>query len=69
MLISRTQSKLDEQAKELQDKFKIETKVIQLDFTTQDTTVFDRVKQQVQDLDIGILGLLGLEITLIGESE
>jgi len=55
VLISRTQSKLDEQAKELNSKFKIETKVYAMDFSSQDLSMFDRVKEFIKDLDIGIL--------------
>jgi 17beta-estradiol 17-dehydrogenase / very-long-chain 3-oxoacyl-CoA reductase len=56
VLISRTQSKLDEQAKELRDKYKVETKVHALDFSTEDLSVFDKVKDLIKGMDIGILG-------------
>ena len=55
VLISRTQSKLDEQARELSGKFKIETKVYAMDFSSPDLSMFDRVKEFLEDLDVGIL--------------
>jgi len=55
ILISRTQSKLEEQEKELKEKYKIETKIHALDFSTQNLSVFDGVNDIIKDLDIGIL--------------
>lgn len=55
ILISRTQSKLDEQAKELGSKFKIETKVLAMDFSSEDLSMFDKVRDLIKGLDIGIL--------------
>lgn len=56
VLISRTLAKLEEQAKQLESKYKIQTKVIQLDFSTEDLSVFDKVKSEIENLEIGILG-------------
>jgi len=55
VLVSRTKQKLDEQAKELQDKFKIDTRVIPLDFSVEDPAIFNNVKSIIENLDIGIL--------------
>jgi len=55
VLISRTLSKLEEQAKELQGRFKIEVKVHALDFSTENLSEFDKVKALIEGLDIGIL--------------
>jgi len=55
ILISRTQSKLEDQAKALTSKYKIETKILAIDFSSEDLRIFDKVKQIIQDLDIGIL--------------
>jgi len=55
ILISRTQSKLEEQAKEFASKFKIETKILSMDFSSEDLSMFDKVKDLIKGLDIGIL--------------
>lgn len=54
VLISRTLEKLNEQAKELQDRFKVETKVIAADFT-EPNSIYPNIRTQLADLDIGIL--------------
>jgi len=55
VLISRTQSKLEEQAKLLATKYKVETKILALDFSTEDLSVFEGVKKLITGLDVGIL--------------
>jgi 17beta-estradiol 17-dehydrogenase / very-long-chain 3-oxoacyl-CoA reductase len=55
VLISRTKSKLEDQAKELSSKFSIETKIHAMDFSSGDLSMFDRVKEVVQGLDVGLL--------------
>lgn len=54
VLISRTLEKLNEQARDLQDRFKVETKVIAADFTQPDS-IYPNIRTQLADLDIGIL--------------
>lgn len=54
VLISRTLEKLNEQAKEIADKYKVETKVIAADFT-EANSIYPNIKTQLADLDIGIL--------------
>jgi len=55
VLISRTLSKLQEQAKELETKYKVQTKVVAVDFSVADPAIFEPVKSAIQDLDVGIL--------------
>jgi len=55
ILISRTQSKLDEQAKYVESTFKVQTKTVVVDFNQQSPTIFDPVKAAIAGLDIGIL--------------
>lgn len=54
VLISRTLEKLNEQAKEIAEKYKVETKVIAADFT-EANSIYPNIKTQLADLDIGIL--------------
>ncbi|KAJ8984494.1 hypothetical protein NQ317_006154 [Molorchus minor] len=54
ILISRTQSKLDAVAKEIEAKYNVEIKTISADFT--DTThIYKEIDKQLTGLDIGIL--------------
>ena len=56
VLISRTQSKLDDAAKEIEEKFNVETKTISVDFGGGfDTTKQNKVAKALKGLDIGIL--------------
>jgi len=55
ILISRTQTKLDEVAKELRDKFNVQTKTVAVDCASSSPTIWDPVRAAIQDLDIGIL--------------
>jgi 17beta-estradiol 17-dehydrogenase / very-long-chain 3-oxoacyl-CoA reductase len=55
ILISRTEAKLKEQATNLASKYKIETQILPLDFSSADVRIFDKVKDLVKGLDIGIL--------------
>jgi short-subunit dehydrogenase len=53
ILISRNQSKLDIQAKEIQSKFKVKTKTIQFDFSQDilsDTHNFNRIKEELREI-------------------
>lgn len=54
VLISRTLSKLEDQAKELEEKYSIHTKVIAADFTEQSSIYVD-IKKQISELDIAVL--------------
>jgi len=55
VLISRTQSKLMEQAKELESKFKVKTQIVAVDFSSGSPNLLDPVRAAVKDMDIGIL--------------
>ena len=54
VLISRTLEKLQEQAKFITDKYKVETKVIAVDFTEQNS-IYTTIRNELGDLDIGVL--------------
>nr|AFV95595.1 17-beta-hydroxysteroid dehydrogenase type 12 [Nucella lapillus] len=53
VLISRTRSKLDELARDIESRFKVKTKVIAADFTRSD--IYDMIPQELDGLDIGTL--------------
>jgi 17beta-estradiol 17-dehydrogenase / very-long-chain 3-oxoacyl-CoA reductase len=53
ILVSRNQSKLDMQAKEIQSKFKVKTKTIQFDFSKDilsDSNNFSRIKEELKEI-------------------
>lgn len=54
VLISRSLDKLNKQAREIENKYKVETKVIVADFTQIDS-IYPNIKAQLADLDVGIL--------------
>lgn len=54
VLISRTLSKLEVQAKELEEKFSIHTKVIAADFTEQ-SSIYESIKKELSELPIAVL--------------
>ncbi|KAM3851464.1 very-long-chain 3-oxoacyl-CoA reductase isoform 1-T1 [Vipera latastei] len=54
VLISRSQEKLDKTASEIEDKFKVETKTIAVDFENRDT-IYSKIKADLEGLEIGIL--------------
>ncbi|XP_073514269.1 very-long-chain 3-oxoacyl-CoA reductase [Phyllobates terribilis] len=54
VLISRTQEKLDEVAKSIREKFKVETKVIAADFGNP-AGIYDRIEVGLKGLEIGVL--------------
>ncbi|XP_075218483.1 very-long-chain 3-oxoacyl-CoA reductase-like [Lycorma delicatula] len=54
VLISRTKSKLDALAAEIEEKYKVNTKVIEADFT-EGNAVFSMIEKQLYGLDIGVL--------------
>lgn len=55
VLISRTESRLEEEARLLQDKFGVEVKIIPADLSSSDEAVFARIGKGLEGLDIGIL--------------
>ena len=53
VLVSRTLSKLEEVASDLREKYRIETKVIAVDFSNAD--IYDVLRRDLCELQIGIL--------------
>ena len=53
VLVSRTLKKLEDSATELRDKYKIETKVIAVDFSS--AGIYDILTSELADLEIGVL--------------
>uniref|UniRef100_A0A8C3YUL3 Very-long-chain 3-oxoacyl-CoA reductase n=1 Tax=Catagonus wagneri TaxID=51154 RepID=A0A8C3YUL3_9CETA len=53
VLISRSQDKLDQVSREISEKFKVETKTIAVDFTSED--IYDKIKASLAGLKIGVL--------------
>lgn len=54
VLISRSQDKLDEVAKNIREKFKVETKVIAADFG-KPAEIYERIEVGLKSLEIGVL--------------
>lgn len=54
VLMSRTLSKLEEQAKEIREKYSVQTKVIAVDFTEPET-IYSTIKSEIGELDIAVL--------------
>lgn len=54
VLVSRSISKLEAVAEEIRDTFKVETLVIDVDFTS-GLEIYDKIKRSVAGLEIGIL--------------
>ena len=48
LLISRTQSKLDEAAADIRSKYKVQAKTVALDFGAADAAAWERVKAEVR---------------------
>jgi len=55
VLISRTESKLKEQAAAIAEKYKVNVKLVAVDFSSASATLLDPVKAVIKGLDIGIL--------------
>lgn len=55
MLVSRTQSKLDALAAEIQRMCNVQCKTLAMDFAANNESDFAKLKQMVQDLDVSIL--------------
>ncbi|KAM4848822.1 very-long-chain 3-oxoacyl-CoA reductase-like [Urocitellus parryii] len=53
VLISRSQDKLNQVSSEIKEKFKVETRTIAVDFTSED--IYDKIKTNLVGLEIGIL--------------
>jgi len=55
LLVSRTQSKLDTLASEIQTKYNVETKTVAMDFAANKDKDFDNIQTQIKDLEVSIL--------------
>ncbi|XP_037378328.1 very-long-chain 3-oxoacyl-CoA reductase [Talpa occidentalis] len=53
VLISRSQDKLNQVSNEIREKFKVDTKTIAVDFTSED--IYDKIKTSLAGLQIGVL--------------
>lgn len=55
LLISRTQSKLDDCQAELKKKYKVEVRTLAVDYSNFDKTAREKVASAVQSMDVGVL--------------
>ncbi|XP_037360046.1 very-long-chain 3-oxoacyl-CoA reductase-like [Talpa occidentalis] len=53
VLISRSQDKLNQVSSKIREKFKVDTKTIAVDFTSED--IYDKIKTSLAGLQIGVL--------------
>ncbi|KAM4845793.1 very-long-chain 3-oxoacyl-CoA reductase [Thomomys bottae] len=53
VLISRSQDKLNQVSSAIKEKFKVETRTIAVDFTSED--IYDKIKAGLADLEVGVL--------------
>lgn len=53
-MVSRTLSKLETVAKEIEEQFNVETMVIDVNFTS-GLEIYDKIKDKIQGKEIGIL--------------
>lgn len=54
ILVSRTLSKLDQVAKEIRDSYKVETAVIDVDFTA-GKEIYKKIEEKIKGKEIGVL--------------
>jgi len=54
ILVSRTKSKLETVAQEIQEKYKVKTKIIDIDFT-KDKNARERIESEIKDMRVGVL--------------
>jgi 17beta-estradiol 17-dehydrogenase / very-long-chain 3-oxoacyl-CoA reductase len=54
ILVSRTLSKLEKVAKEIKDSYRVETAVIDVDFTS-GPEIYDKIKDRIKGKEIGVL--------------
>lgn len=55
VLISRTASRLEEEARIIRDKYGVEVKIVPADLSSTDPEVFEGISKALEGLDIGIL--------------
>jgi len=54
-LISRTQEKLNTVAKEIEDKYKVKTKTLAIDFATATDATYKQIQAELEKVEVGIL--------------
>jgi len=54
VLVSRTKAKLEAVALEIEEKFQVKTKIIDIDFT-KDKNARERIESEIQDITVGVL--------------
>jgi len=54
VLVSRTKAKLISVAQEIEEKFNVQTKVVDIDFT-KDKNIQQRMEEELKDLNVGVL--------------
>ena len=54
VLVSRTPHKLQNVAAEIAEKYKVRTKIVDIDFTTE-KEVYERIVKEIDGLEIGVL--------------
>ncbi|XP_050526566.1 very-long-chain 3-oxoacyl-CoA reductase-like [Daktulosphaira vitifoliae] len=55
VLISRTKSKLEETAKTINEKYGVETKIVEADFTDDGSEMYAHISKELFGMDIGVL--------------
>lgn len=55
VLISRTLSKLEEVAAGIQEKYKVQTKVLSVDFSSNDRGCYEVIRKLISDLEVSVL--------------
>lgn len=55
VLVSRTLAKLEEVATAIQSKYKVETKVLSVDFSSNDRGIYDVIRKTIGDLEVAVL--------------
>ncbi len=54
VLVSKTLSKLESSAKEIEETYKVKTKIIVVDFTKEEG-IYEKIEESIEGLEIGIL--------------
>ncbi|KAI9594078.1 hypothetical protein BDF19DRAFT_479766 [Syncephalis fuscata] len=55
VLVSRTLSKLEDLKQEIEAKYKVETKIVTIDFAQADPSDYEQLKVAVSDIQVGVL--------------
>lgn len=55
ILISRNVNRLQATSQEITRKYGVQTKIIAIDFSTNDDSIYEEIKREVQDMEVGIL--------------